>query len=135
VALSRPRTSAEYQDILASNLEEYERIARTLGDMLFLAKAEENTLAHAGEVVDLASEVDALIDFYEALAEERQVRIVRQGQFVIAGGVRQVEIRFAEVAAGEQGRPQPGIFFHRKTMPARARRRHRYRTAARPMPS
>ena len=85
VALSRPRTSAEYQDILASNLEEYERIARTLGDMLFLAKAEENTLAHAGEVVDLASEVDALIDFYEALAEERRVRILRQGRASVHG--------------------------------------------------
>ena len=85
MALSRPRTSAEYQDILASNLEEYERIARTLGDMLFLAKAEENTLAHAGEVVDLASEVDALIDFYEALAEERRVRILRQGRASVHG--------------------------------------------------
>ncbi|WP_449191948.1 heavy metal sensor histidine kinase [Thauera sp.] len=85
VALSRPRTTDEYQDILASNLEEYERIARMVSDMLFLAKAEENTLAHASEPVDLAREADALIDFYEALAEERQVRIVRQGQASVQG--------------------------------------------------
>jgi two-component system heavy metal sensor histidine kinase CusS len=85
VALSRPRTIDEYQDILASNLEEYERIARMVSDMLFLAKAEENTLAHASEPVDLAREADALIDFYEALAEERQVRIVRQGQASVQG--------------------------------------------------
>ena len=85
VALSRPRTIDEYQDILASNLEEYERIARMVSDMLFLAKAEENTLAHASEPVDLAREADALIDFYEALADERQVRIVRQGQASVQG--------------------------------------------------
>lgn len=85
VALSRPRTIEDYQDILASNLEEYERIARMVSDMLFLAKAEENTLAHAGEPVDLALETDALIDFYEALAEERQVRIARQGQASVQG--------------------------------------------------
>ena len=85
VALSRPRTNDEYQDILASNLEEYERIARMVSDMLFLAKAEENTLAHAGEAIDLAREADALIDFYEALAEEGQVRIVRQGQASVQG--------------------------------------------------
>lgn len=85
VALSRPRTIDEYQDILASNLEEYERIARMVSDMLFLAKADENTLAHAGEVIDLAREADALIDFYEALADERQVRIVRQGQASVQG--------------------------------------------------
>ena len=85
VALSRPRTIDEYQDILASNLEESERIARMVSDMLFLAKAEENTLAHASEPVDLALEADALIDFYEALAEERQVRIVREGQASVQG--------------------------------------------------
>jgi len=85
VALSRPRTLDEYQDILASNLEEYERIARMVSDMLFLAKADENTLAHAGEAIDLAREADALIDFYEALAEEGQVRIVRQGQASVQG--------------------------------------------------
>ena len=77
VALSRPRTIEAYQDILASNLEEYERIARMVSDMLFLAKAEGNTLAHASEPVDLALEADALVDFYEALADERQVGIVR----------------------------------------------------------
>lgn len=85
VALSRPRTITEYQDILASNLEEYERIARMVSDMLFLAKADQNTLAHASEPVDLALEADALIDFYEALAEERQVGIVRQGQASVQG--------------------------------------------------
>ena len=56
-----------------------------VSDMLFLAKAEENTLAHAGESVSLALEADALIDFYEALAEEGQVRIVRQGQASVQG--------------------------------------------------
>ena len=85
VALSRPRTTDEYQDILASNLEEYERIARMVSDMLFLAKAEEDTLAHAGETIDLAREADALIDFYEALADERQVRIIRRGQASVHG--------------------------------------------------
>ncbi len=85
VALSRPRSNDEYQDILASNIEEYERIARMVSDMLFLAKAEENSLAQASEAVDLAREADALIDFYEALAEERGIRIVRRGAAVIRG--------------------------------------------------
>ena len=85
VALSRPRTAEEYQDILASNLEEYERIARMVSDMLFLAKAEENALAHGSEAIDLAQEADALIDFYEALADEREVRILRQGRASVLG--------------------------------------------------
>jgi two-component system heavy metal sensor histidine kinase CusS len=56
-----------------------------VSDMLFLAKAEGNTLAHAGESIDLAHEADALIDFYEALADERQVRIIRRGQASVHG--------------------------------------------------
>ena len=85
VALSRSRTAEEYQDILASNLEEYERIARMVSDMLFLAKADGNTLARGGESIDLAREADALIDFYEALADERGVRIVRTGRATVRG--------------------------------------------------
>lgn len=85
VALSQPRSIEAYQDILASNLEEYERIARMVSDMLFLAKAEEGALTPGNELVDLASEADALIDFYEALAEERKVRIVRHGQASVRG--------------------------------------------------
>ena len=85
VALSRPRSNDEYQDILASNIEEYERIARMVSDMLFLAKAEHNTLAQDSAPIDLAREADALIDFYEALAEEHRIRIVRSGTAVVAG--------------------------------------------------
>ena len=85
VALSRPRSNDEYQDILASNIEEYERIARMVSDMLFLAKAEQNALAQASAPIDLACEADALIDFYEALAEEHRIRIERHGTAVVAG--------------------------------------------------
>lgn len=85
VALSRPRSNDEYQDILASNIEEYERIARMVSDMLFLAKAEHNTLAQDSAPIDLACEADALIDFYEALAEEHRIRIERHGTAVVAG--------------------------------------------------
>ncbi len=40
VTLSQARSSEEYQDILASNAEEYQRLARMVADMLFLAKAD-----------------------------------------------------------------------------------------------
>jgi two-component system heavy metal sensor histidine kinase CusS len=40
VMLSQPRTTEEYREVLASNLEEYERLARMIGDMLFLAKTD-----------------------------------------------------------------------------------------------
>ena len=74
-----------YEGDLVRLLEEYERIARMVSDMLFLAKAEDNRLAHGGEAVDLAREADALIEFYQALADEHEIRIVREGRAVVSG--------------------------------------------------
>lgn len=83
VALSHTRSPDEYREILASNLEEYERIARMVSDMLFLAQAENAYLPRLAEAVDLADEARALIDFYEALADEKGVQIVLAGEATV----------------------------------------------------
>ena len=75
VALSQARSADEYREVLGSNLEEYERIARMVGDMLFLAQAENGRLPLPVETVTLTDEARALAEFYEALAEEGGVRI------------------------------------------------------------
>lgn len=85
VALSRARSTDEYREVLASNLEEYERIARMVSDMLFLAQAENGRLPRPDETVVLADEVQALVEFYEALAEEQGVSIVVRGDASVTG--------------------------------------------------
>lgn len=84
VSLSRTRDADSYRDILESNAEEFERLARMIADMLFLAKAD-NALAASqrlvhSERIDLEREVRELMEFYEALADERGIRLVLQGQ-------------------------------------------------------
>lgn len=86
VALSRSRSAEEFREILASNIEEYERIARMVSDMLFLARADHGHDAPPGvERVELAAEVLALIEFYEALAEAQEVGITCTGHAVVSG--------------------------------------------------
>jgi two-component system heavy metal sensor histidine kinase CusS len=85
VSLSRSRTVAEYQDVLASNAEEFERLSRMIADMLFLAKADNELIVPHRETVDLGQEVDGLLEFYEALAEEKGIGITRQGSAQVAG--------------------------------------------------
>ncbi|MBN8739122.1 MAG: heavy metal sensor histidine kinase [Xanthomonadaceae bacterium] len=85
VCLSKPRGAEDYREILYSNLEEYEHLARMIADMLFLAKADHGLIIPHRESVDLAVEVTALFDYYEALASERQVRLVQQGEGHIQG--------------------------------------------------
>ena len=85
VALAQPRDAAVYREILASNAEEFQRLARMVSDMLLLAKAEHGLLLPRTEPIDLADEVRALFDFYEALAEEKQIELRCSGTAVLSG--------------------------------------------------
>jgi two-component system heavy metal sensor histidine kinase CusS len=79
VALSRARDADAYRSILESNAEEFERMARMISDMLLLAKADNGLVVPNQERVDVASEVRALFDYYDALAEEKGLRLTLEG--------------------------------------------------------
>ncbi|WP_271408070.1 heavy metal sensor histidine kinase [Pseudomonas sp. Q1-7] len=80
VILSQQRATDEYREALHSNLEELQRLAQMVSDMLFLAKAEHGLLATRREPLELAGELDALLDYFSPLAEDRQVTMRRSGE-------------------------------------------------------
>lgn len=75
VALSRERTREEYQTLLASNLEEYERLSRMIENTLFLARADNAQLALNREMLDVQSEVAYILDYFDILAEDKGIAI------------------------------------------------------------
>ncbi len=79
VALSKPREPHEYREILASSLEEYDRLSRMLESLLFLAKADSEQAMIALSPINVRTEIEKIIGFYEALAAERDVMIVCEG--------------------------------------------------------
>jgi two-component system heavy metal sensor histidine kinase CusS len=85
VALSAKRDAATYRDILASNAEEFQRLARMVSDMLFLAKTERGVELPQTELFSAASEAQALVEFYDALAAEKGVKISLVGDGDILG--------------------------------------------------
>ncbi|WP_019449190.1 heavy metal sensor histidine kinase [Cupriavidus sp. BIS7] len=85
VALSQPRDAAKYRDILASNAEELQRLSRMVSDMLYLAKMEHGLDLPHKEPISIAQEAQALFDFYEALAEDRQVALRLLGDGIVEG--------------------------------------------------
>ncbi len=85
VALAQRRSADEYRDILASNAEEFERLAKMVSDMLFLAKTENGIDLPHRERIQLHQEVRALFDFYEAVADEKRIRLSLQGEAEIEG--------------------------------------------------
>ncbi len=85
VCLSRTRDITTYQEILFSNLEEFERLARMVSDMLFLAKAEHGLHRANLQRVNLVKEVSALFDFYDAIAAEKGMSLEQTGQGYVEG--------------------------------------------------
>ncbi len=79
VALSQPRAADDYRQVLESNAEELERMARMIADMLLLAKADNGLVVPNREPVDLAREVQALFDYYEAVADDKSLTLRLDG--------------------------------------------------------
>lgn len=85
VALSSARGNDEYKEVLYSSLEEYERMAQMVGDMLYLAQADNGQLKPGLEEVNLANETRDLFDYFEAWAEERGVSLIQTGSATVPG--------------------------------------------------
>ncbi|MEK9803422.1 MAG: heavy metal sensor histidine kinase, partial [Curvibacter sp.] len=85
VALSSRRDADTYRDILASNAEEFQRLARMVSDMLFLAKTEGGIQLPSKELFSAAQEAQALLDFYEAVADEKSIQMSLHGGSDILG--------------------------------------------------
>ncbi len=77
-ALSKARTNEQYEQVLDSNLEEFERLARMIDSLLFLARSEQAAPALKCQPVDLVELTDRLNDYFEGMAEEQQLRLVNR---------------------------------------------------------
>lgn len=85
VTLSSARDGATYREVLASNAEELQRLARMVSDMLFLAKTERGVDLPHKERFAAAPEVHALCEFYEAVADEKHIALQTHGDGTIDG--------------------------------------------------
>lgn len=79
VALSAPRTSAEYREVIESSIDEYQRLSRMIEDMLFLARAENAGVLADVETIDASAEAQRVAGFYESMAQDAAVAIEVNG--------------------------------------------------------
>lgn len=84
VALRRERSVEQLRDTLSSNLEELQRLAGIVQDMLFLSRADRGATARRGTPVSLAAVALDVLEFHEAAMEERQLRARVQGDAQVA---------------------------------------------------
>jgi two-component system, OmpR family, heavy metal sensor histidine kinase CusS len=79
VALTRVRSPSEYQALLASNIEECDRVTRMIESVLFLARAESPHFALQRVSFDAADELHRIGEYFEGLAAEAGVDIQIRG--------------------------------------------------------
>lgn len=77
VALSRSRTPDEYRQVLESALEEHGKLSRMIESILFLARPEPRI---DRVPVDARREVEGMLEYYGALAEENTIRTSCRGE-------------------------------------------------------
>jgi two-component system heavy metal sensor histidine kinase CusS len=75
VALARTRSADEYEALLASNLEECERLSRMIENVLFLARAEHPQFVKHMRVFDAVQELTRIGEYFEGVAEDAGVRV------------------------------------------------------------
>ncbi|TQK07596.1 two-component system heavy metal sensor histidine kinase CusS [Herbaspirillum sp. SJZ107] len=80
VMLAQTRTAADYEQLIASNIEELERLARMIDSMLFLARAGQDEVVLARQPRDALDELHRMADFFESMAEERGLRVTCAGE-------------------------------------------------------
>ncbi|QJD90360.1 heavy metal sensor histidine kinase [Duganella dendranthematis] len=83
VALGQKRDVAYYEKLLGSNFEELQRLSKMTDNMLFLARAENADNAIARKRLPLADELERMVDYFEGVAEEREVRIALHGDGIV----------------------------------------------------
>ncbi len=84
-ALRRSRSIEDYQNLLVSNQEEYERLARMIDSMLFLARTEQPNTCVKLERVGLHDLIEQLCEYFEGVAQERDVQLINQTQDHLLG--------------------------------------------------
>jgi len=83
VILGAARTPEEYQEAIASTLEELERITKTINDLLYIAKAENKLIHRHNERFAVHEQVAHLIEYFEILAEDSALSITTSGEAML----------------------------------------------------
>lgn len=73
--LSYAHNEVDSRNVQASNLEELQRMASLIENILFLARAESQRPDVETHTIDVASEVAKVCEYYQALADDKQISL------------------------------------------------------------
>ncbi len=77
-ALTKPRNSDQYREVIESSLEEFQRLSAMIDNLLFLARAETSD-SFQRNYFDGRPAIDEIREFYEAVSQDQGVEIQCRG--------------------------------------------------------
>jgi two-component system heavy metal sensor histidine kinase CusS len=87
VALSQARACEEYQELLTSHYEEYERMVRMVETMLFLARADHDEIALTTSALDASVELHQIAEYFEGPALDAGLEMTVTGSGTVIADV------------------------------------------------
>jgi two-component system heavy metal sensor histidine kinase CusS len=84
VALSRERSPEALRETLISNLEELQRLAALVNDMLFLSQSDRGAVARRGSSTSLAEIARQVVEFHEAPLDDARLTVQIEGDILAA---------------------------------------------------
>jgi two-component system heavy metal sensor histidine kinase CusS len=120
LALSRERSNEALRETLASNLEEMQRLAAMVNDMLFLAHADRGAVARRGAPLSLAGLAAQVAEFHEAVLAERGLQLAVQGDATLALDEALVKRALSNLLGNAARFAEPGSTVHLRIGPSGA---------------
>ena len=85
IILSRDRAVEEYRQALASNMEEYQRLAKLIENILFLSHAENPSASIQRITLNLSEAIHKICEYFSILAHEKNIALTCKGHGFIEG--------------------------------------------------
>ncbi|WP_100158351.1 heavy metal sensor histidine kinase [Proteus columbae] len=78
IMLQRSRSVEEYESIIISNIEELDKLAKIIENILFIARAENKNIILNRETLNLSDLIDEIYNLFSFYAEEKQITLLKE---------------------------------------------------------
>lgn len=83
ICLTKERSGEDYRYVLASSLEEYDRLSRMIEGLLFLARAEDPHMEISCTEINLGNMIESIFEYYLPIAEENNIELTYTGKAIV----------------------------------------------------
>lgn len=99
LALSKERSPEQYIALLQSHVEQFNRLNRMIESLLFLARADNSSSGFQLQQVDVGACAREVLDFFSAVAEEREIQLQARGEATIMADESMLRIALSNLVS------------------------------------